>query len=142
MEDYRSMTTPMVTNVKKVITSDSGLVDPRIYTQMIGCLMYLVNTNPDICFVVNTLSHFMVDPRQVHWISVKHVLRNLRCIVEYGLRYLRGYGEELQGYTNSDWAWSAIDIKRTAWCFSSLGSTIITWFSGTQTYVVISSTEA
>jgi hypothetical protein len=48
MEDCRPMATPMVTNLKKVITSDSELVDPRIYRQLIGSLMYLVNTRPDI----------------------------------------------------------------------------------------------
>jgi hypothetical protein len=69
MEDCRPMATPMVTNLKKVVTSDSELVDPRIYRQLIGSLMYLVNTRPDICFVVNTLSQFMVELRQVHWIA-------------------------------------------------------------------------
>jgi hypothetical protein len=50
MEDYRLMTTPMVTNLKKVVTSDSNLVDPRIYRKLVGSLMYLVNTRPYICF--------------------------------------------------------------------------------------------
>jgi hypothetical protein len=64
MEDCRPMATPMITNLKKVVTSDSELVDPRLYRQLIGSLMYLVNTRPDICFVVNTLSQFMVEPRK------------------------------------------------------------------------------
>jgi hypothetical protein len=51
MEDCRPMATPMVTNMKKVITSYSELVDPRIYRKLIGSLMYLVNTRPDICFL-------------------------------------------------------------------------------------------
>jgi hypothetical protein len=65
MEDFRPMDKPLVTNLKKVITSDSNLVDPRIYRKLIGSLMYLVNTEPNICFVVNTLSQFMVELRQV-----------------------------------------------------------------------------
>jgi hypothetical protein len=56
MEDCKSMDTPMVTNLKKVVTLDSKMVDPRIYRQLIGSLMYLVNTKPYICFTVNTLS--------------------------------------------------------------------------------------
>jgi hypothetical protein len=95
MEDCRPMATPMVTNLKKVVTSDSELVDHRIYMQLIGSLMYLVNTRPDICFFVNTLSQFMVEPRQVHWIEMKHVLRYLRGTMEYGLRYLGGDGVRL-----------------------------------------------
>jgi hypothetical protein len=102
MEDCKPMAMPMVTNLKKVITSDSKLVDPKIYRQSIGSLMYLVNTRPDICFAMNILSQFMVEPRQVHWIAAKHVLRYLKGTVEYELRYLGGDEVELQGYTNSD----------------------------------------
>ena len=102
MEDCILMAMPMVRNFKKFVTLDSELVDPRIYKQLIGSLMYLVNTRPDICFAVNTLSHFMVDPRQVHWITTKHVLMYLRGTMEYGLSYLGSDGMELQGYTNSN----------------------------------------
>jgi hypothetical protein len=104
--------------------------------------MYLVNTKTDICFVVNTLSQFMVEPRQAHWVAAKHVLRYLRGIVEYGLRYL-GDGEvKLQGYTNLDWAGNAADRKSTSGCRFSLGSTMISWFSRKQTSVALSSTKA
>jgi hypothetical protein len=63
MENCRSMATPMVTNLKKFITLDSELVDPRIYRQLIGSLIYLVNTRSNICFAENTLSQFMVESR-------------------------------------------------------------------------------
>jgi hypothetical protein len=66
MEDCRPMSTPMVTNWKRLSASDSQLVDATIYIQLIGSLMYLVNTIPDICFAVNTLNQHMVDSRSVH----------------------------------------------------------------------------
>jgi hypothetical protein len=90
MEDCRPMTTPMITNWKKLHASESQLVDSTLYRQLIGSLMYLVNTRPDICFVVNTLSQFMVEPRRVHWVAAKHVLRYLCGTVDYGLDYQRG----------------------------------------------------
>jgi hypothetical protein len=128
------MATPMITNLKKVTTSDSDMVDPTLYRQLIGSLMYLVNTRPDICFAVNTLSQFMVELRQEHWVATKHVLRYLRGTMEYGLRYL-GDGEvKLQGYTDSDWAGSATDRKSTSGCCFSLGSTMISWFNKKQTF--------
>jgi hypothetical protein len=65
MEDCRPMSTPMVTNSKKLSASDSQLVDAIVYRKLIGSLMYLVNTTPDICFVVNTLSQHMVEPRSL-----------------------------------------------------------------------------
>ena len=66
MGDCRPMSMPMITNWKKLHASDSELVDPTLYRQLIGSLMYLVNTRPDICFAVNTLSQFMVEPGRVH----------------------------------------------------------------------------
>jgi hypothetical protein len=58
MMDCKSMDTPMNADIRKVKVPDSDLVDPSLYQKIIGSLMYLVNTQPDICFVVNTLSQF------------------------------------------------------------------------------------
>jgi hypothetical protein len=79
MIDCKSMPTPMVMNLKKMneASSDSGEIDPHLYRQLIGSLMYLVNTRPDICYAVSVLSQFMSQPRQTHWIAAKHVLRYL-----------------------------------------------------------------
>ena len=96
------MSTPMVTNWKKLSASDSQLVDAIVYRQLIDSLMYLVNTRPNICFVVNTLSQRMVEPRSVHWIGEKHVLRYIVGTIDYGLDYIRGDGVRLVGYTDSD----------------------------------------
>jgi len=78
MMDCKSMPTSMVANLKLLNETSSDRVDSTIYRQMIGSLMYLTNTRPDICFAVNTLSQFMVEPRRVHWIAAKHVLRYLK----------------------------------------------------------------
>ena len=56
MMDRKAMTTPMASNLKLLSDSSSEVVDAMMYRQMIGSLMYLTNTRPDICFVVNTLS--------------------------------------------------------------------------------------
>jgi hypothetical protein len=66
MMDCNSMTTPMVLNMKLLSDSSSDLFDPKMYKQLIGSLMYLVNTRSDICFAMNTLSKYMVEPRHVH----------------------------------------------------------------------------
>jgi hypothetical protein len=63
-----------------------------IYRKLVGYLMCLVNTRLGICFTMNTLSQFMVEPRKMHWITTNHVLRQLRGTMEYVLRYLGGYG--------------------------------------------------
>jgi hypothetical protein len=106
MMDCKSMPTPMVMNLKKMNedSSDSSEIDPHLYKQLIGSLMYMVNTRPDICYAVNVLSQFMSQPRQTQWITGKHVLRYLRGIVGYGLRYASGVDMRLQEYANADWA--------------------------------------
>ena len=66
MEDCKPMATPMITNWKKIDASEDKDVDPTLYRQLIGSLMYLVNTRLDICYAINTLSQFMVEPKRVH----------------------------------------------------------------------------
>ena len=87
MGDCRPMSTPMITNWKKLHAFEIELVDPTWYRQLIGSLMYLVNTRPNICFAVNLLSQFMVEPTRVHWAAAKHVLRYLQGTLDYGLDY-------------------------------------------------------
>jgi hypothetical protein len=142
MGDSRPMTTPMITNWKKLHAFESQLVDSTLYRQLIGSLMYLVNTRPDICFVVNTLSQFMVEPRRLHWVAAKHVLRYLCGTVDYGLDYHRGDGVHLVGYIDSDWAGCVSERKSTSGCFFGLGSAVVSWFSRKQKSVALSSAEA
>eukprot|EP00253_Pinus_taeda_P036434 PITA_36434 len=141
VEDCRPMSTPMTTNWKKLHASDSELVDPTLYKQLIGSLMYLVNTRPDICFAVNTMSQFMYESRKVHWVAAKHILRYLQGTVDYGLDYRQGDGVRLAGYTDSDWAGCASDRKSTSGCCFGLGSAVVSWFSRKQQSVTVSSIE-
>jgi hypothetical protein len=112
MKDYRPMSTPMITNWKKLSASDSQLVDATVYRQLIGSLMYLVNTRPNICFAVNTLSQYMVEPRSVHMVGAKHILRYVAGTVDFGLDSVRGDGVSLVGYTDSDWAGCTADREK------------------------------
>ena len=77
----------MASNMKLLSDASSNLVDAMMYCQMIGSLMYLTNTRPYIFFTVNTLSQFLTYPRHVHLIAAKHILRYLKGIVDYGLKY-------------------------------------------------------
>ena len=87
MMDCKAMTTPMASNLKLLSDASSELIDAMMYHQMIGSLMYLMNTRPYIFFPVNTLSQFLTYPRHVHLIAAKHILRYLRATVDYGLKY-------------------------------------------------------
>lgn len=88
--------------------------------------MFLVNTRPDICYVVNTSSQFMTKPSHNHWVAAKHVLRYLHGTINFGLRYIAG-NKKLHGYTDADWEGNIVDRKSTAGCCFSLGSAMISW---------------
>jgi len=119
------MPTPMVTNLKLLSDTTSDTVDATMYRQMIGSLMYLTNTRPNICFAVNTLSQYMVEPRHVHLVVARHVMRYLRGTVDYGIRYVSDHEISMQGYVDADWADSIMDQKSTFECCFSLGSALI-----------------
>jgi hypothetical protein len=68
----------------------------------------------------------------VHWVTSKHVLRYLRGIVGFGLRYVRGDGVRLHGYSESDWVGSVVDMKSTYGGCLSLGSTRVFGTTGNK----------
>jgi hypothetical protein len=76
---------------------------------------------PNICFVVNTLSQYLVEPRRVHLVAAKHVMRYLKGTLDYGLCYTGDHDFRLYGYTDSDWAGSALDRKSISGCCFNLG---------------------
>ena len=75
MVDCKPVTTPMELNFKKLCGSAARptLGNATEYRQLIGALMFLVNSRPDICFAVNTLSQYMVEPHHSHWIGAKNI---------------------------------------------------------------------
>jgi len=108
------MATPMYSNLKLLADDSLELVDVTHYRQIIGSLMYLTNTRPDICFAVNTLSQYLVQPRRVHLVAAKHVMRT----IDFGQYYDASHEYRLYGYTDADWAGSISDRKiKSGICF-------------------------
>ena len=101
--DCKAITTPMASNLKLLCDASLETVDAMMYCRMICSLMCLMNTRPDICFVVNNLSQFLTDSRHVHLIVAKHTLRYLKGTVEYGLKYDTNQKTNLHGYVDLDW---------------------------------------
>ena len=84
--DHKVIATPMASNLNLLCDASLESVDAMMYRQMIGLLIYLTNTRPNICFFVNTLSQFSMGLRHVH-LDAKHVMRYLKGTIEYGLKY-------------------------------------------------------
>jgi hypothetical protein len=136
------MNTPMEMKMKLLVDTSSELIDAMMYRQIIGSLMYLMNTKPNICFSMNTLSQCLVEPKHVHLVAAKHVMRYLKGTLDCGLSYDGDHDFTLSGYTDSEWVGSVSDRKSTSGCFFSLGLAMISWQSRKQSSISLSTTEA
>jgi hypothetical protein len=144
MLDCKSMTTTMISNMKKLHdqATCSDPEDPTVYHRIIGSLMYLVHTRPNICYAVNALSPLMCELKLIHMIVAKHILRYVRGTIVYGLRFTSSGGVMLHGYTDLDWMGNTVDQKSTSgYCFG-LGSTMISWSNRKQGSIAQSTAEA
>jgi hypothetical protein len=142
MLECNSMNTPMEVKLKLLVDTSSELIDATLYRQIIGSLMYLTNTRLDYCFVVNTLSQFLVEPKHVHLVAAKHVMRHLKGTIDCGLSYDGDHDFTLSGYTDADWAGSVFDRKNTSGRCFSLRSTMISWQSRKQSSIALNTVEA
>ena len=142
MIDRKAMTTPMTMDLKPLNDDTSEAIDATLYRQIIGSLMYLSNTRPYICFAVNTISQYMVNPKHIHLVGAKHVMIYLKGTLDYGLRYASNGEIRLHGFTDSDWKGSSKDRKTTSRCFFSSGSGMTSWFGRKNTSVSLSRTGA
>jgi hypothetical protein len=104
MMDCKSMSTSMVTNLWKLHDFDTGsdLVDPSMYRQLIGSLVFMIHTRLEIFYAVIAMSQFMIEPRQRHWVGAKNILRYLIGTITYGMRYTSSGGLFMHGYADAN----------------------------------------
>jgi len=117
-------------------------VDEEKFRSLIGCLLYLTATRPDILHATSLLSRFMHCPSEIHMRAAKKILRYIKGTCSYGVKFQKCQELKLHGFSNSDWGGSIDDMKSTSgFCFN-LGSAIFSWSSKKQDTVAQSTTEA
>ncbi|KAJ0509944.1 putative RNA-directed DNA polymerase [Helianthus annuus] len=117
-------------------------VDGTEFKRLVGSLMYLTVTRPDIMYVVCLISRFMSNPKEEHLQLAKRVLRYVKDTYNFGLLYARKSGLKLQVYTDSDFARDREDRRCTSGYVCLLSEAAICWSSRKQEIVTLSSTDA
>ncbi|CAO2825263.1 unnamed protein product [Amaranthus hypochondriacus] len=142
MQNAKSLKLPLDPNVK--LTADIGdlLPNPLPYQQLIGKLIYLTLTRPDITFAIHILSQYMHKPTTIHMQAAKRVLRYLKGNPSQGILLASSSAATLKAYSDSDWAGCPFTRKSTTGFCIMLGHSPLSWKSKKQSVVARSSAEA
>nr|GEV84545.1 hypothetical protein [Tanacetum cinerariifolium] len=116
--------------------------DHTDYQSMIGSLMYVTSSRPDIMFATGMCARYQENPNEHHLSAVKRIFRYLKGAINLGLWYLKDYGFDLTAYSDADHAGYHLDRKSTPDSVQFLGDKLVCWSSKKQNYVSISTAES
>ncbi|RVX07328.1 Retrovirus-related Pol polyprotein from transposon RE1 [Vitis vinifera] len=129
--------------IKKLgIEKESTPVDRGRYQRLVGRLIYLSHTRPDIGFAVSAVSQFMHSPTEEHMEAVYRILRYLKMTPGKGLFFRKTENRDTEVYSDADWAGNIIDRRSTSGYCSFVWGNLVTWRSKKQSVVARSSAEA
>ncbi|GKC76106.1 hypothetical protein Tco_1126880 [Tanacetum coccineum] len=112
--DVKTASTPMETQKPLLKDEDGEEVDVHMYRLMIGSLMYLTSSRPDIMFTVCACARYQVNQKVSHLYAVKSIFRYLKDQPKLGLWYLKDSPFDLVAYTDSDYVGASLDRKSIA----------------------------
>ncbi|KAL1204565.1 Retrovirus-related Pol polyprotein from transposon RE2 [Cardamine amara subsp. amara] len=121
---------------------DRPFEDPAQYRRLVGKLIYLTITRPDLCFAVNQVSQHMKDPSVHHWNMVERILRYIKGSPGQGVWMGKNDSTEIVGYCDADYAGDTMDRKSTTGYCTFIGGNLVTWKSKKQKVVSCSSAES
>ncbi|GJX48864.1 putative ribonuclease H-like domain-containing protein [Tanacetum coccineum] len=134
--------TPIKTHKPLVKDEEAANVDVHLYRSMIGSLMYLTASRPDIMFTVCACSRFQVTPKTLHLHVVKRIFRYLKGKPKLGLWYPKESSFDLVAYSDSDYGGANLYRKSIIGGCQFLGHRLISWQCKKQTIMATSTTEA
>jgi hypothetical protein len=141
MEDSKPMGTPMVTGCKLRKDDDSSDVDKSSYRSMIGSLLYITTSFPDLMHVVGMVGRYQSAPKQSHLLAVKRIFRYLKETMTYGLWYPKNQNFQLTTYSDADWANYVDERKSTSGGAFFLGDSLVAWLSKKKSSISLSNTK-
>ena len=142
METASHKSTPMSTSTHLDKDEKGKDIDSRLYRGMIGSLLYLTASRPDIMLSVCICARYQCTPKVSHVTAVKRIFRYLSKTLDFGLYYPKSSSFELMSYNDADFAGCRSDRKSTSGTCHFLGNSLVSWFSKKQNSVALSTTEA
>lgn len=133
---------PLEQNLKLLPEDGDVLNDPAKYRRLVGRLIYLTITRPDITYSVHLLSRFMQSPRKRHYEAALRILKYLKGTPGQGMMFPSQNALKLKSYCDSDWAGCPTTRRSTTGYCVFLGNCLISWKSKRQKTVSLSSAEA
>ncbi|XP_070008621.1 secreted RxLR effector protein 161-like [Nicotiana sylvestris] len=113
-----------------------------MYRQLVGSLIYLTQTRPDLSFAIGVISRYMHNPKKHHMEAVRRILRYVKSIINYGFLYEKGDDCKLVGYCDADYAGDHDTRRSTSGFVFKLGTGAISWYNKRQPTVSLSTTKA
>ena len=142
LTDTRTVDTPCELNVQYSPSDGNPLSDPTLYRTIVGSLVYLTITRPDIAYAVHIVSQFVASPTTIHWAAVLRILRYLRGTIFHSLLLPSTSSLDPRAYSDADHGRDPTSRKSVTGFCIFLGDSLISWKSKKQTVVSQSSTEA
>ncbi|XP_074328266.1 secreted RxLR effector protein 161-like [Apium graveolens] len=142
MEHCNPVQNPIIPGCKLFQDENEVVVNVTYYRKLVGNMMYITTTRPDIVFVVHLLNKYMSRPTKLHLLVAKRVLSYLQGTSDFGLFYKKNGNNELIGYTDSDYAGDIEDRKSTSGYVFILSLAAVAWSSQKQPIVTLSTTKA
>lgn len=119
----------MLVNQKLDFEEGKPGTDQGRYQRLVGKLIYLAHTHPDISFAVSHVSQFMHRPQNHHMEAVMRIIRYLKGIAGRGIWFQNNGHLDIKVFTNADWAGSVVDCRSTSGYFALVGRNLVTWKS-------------
>ncbi|MCH82787.1 copia-type polyprotein [Trifolium medium] len=142
MDKSNAVCSPIVTGTRLSKHDKGDEVNPTEFKQIIGSLMYLTATRPDLMFVVHMIARFVEHPVETHMMAAKRILIYIKGTLDLGILYKKGMKAELVAYSDSDYGGDIDDRKSTSGYVFMIGSGAVSWLSKKQPIVTLSTTEA
>ncbi|CAM6106257.1 unnamed protein product [Calypogeia fissa] len=143
MENCRSPLVPLPEGLILESETNTPDIDHHSYCQLVGRLIFLTNTRPDLSFALGLVSRFMHQPQQAHYDASMHIVRYISGTTGLGIFYTANVTPQLEGFTDADWGTSCPDTRRsTGGYLFKLSNGPISWSSKRQPTVSRSTTEA